>query len=342
MRTDSINKTHNGIEKNDSKSKISDTKSGFESVLKKEIKETTAENKLVKLGSLSKRNQTVSDLLIKNSDFKKDCWKIIHDKVNGDKAFNKIQSGAEIYLNTETKELVWGKALENENKLHLASPEKPIKAEPKLNPQISNAVKTIKPEPKLNPQISNAVKSYMGKDYKSMDCFELLVNGLKNMGVKYYGNGGLREKLIGMANSEGKSRYSYLNGEGIIKASGTEVFNKSIIGIERNYKRQAEKIYKEIEPHLSKDQILSFSTNSSGHTGIVSKNKENWTYINSGQLDNSINSETKIKGVGEETLKDEFYNWFKRAYNKKEGLTINLGRLNQMKLAVYGGASIKA
>lgn len=325
MRTDSIKNTEKIIEKSDSKRKKTETKSGFESFLKKEIKDTSTENKLVKLGSLSKKNKTVSDLLIKNSEFKKECWKIIHNKVNSDKPFNKIQDGAEIYLNTETKELVWGKALDKKQKVHLASPEKPVK-----------------PETKINPQISSAVKSYMGKDYKSMDCFELLVNGLKNMGVQYYGKGGLREKLIGMANSEGKSRYSYLNGEGIIKASGSEVFNKSIVGIHKNHKKQAEKIYKEIEPYLSKDQILSFSTNSSGHTGIISKNRDSWTYINSGHLDNSINSETKIKGVGEETLKNEFYNWFKRAYNKKEGLTISLGRLNQMKLAVYGGSSIKA
>ncbi len=322
MRTDSIKTNKTNIETKDVNKKSTGSNKAFKSVFKKEIE--NSESNLVKIGSLSK-NQTVSDLLIKNSKFKQNCWNIIHDKVNSDKPFKRIQSGTDIFLNPETNELVWGKELKKDSNVHLASPEK-----------------THKPVKKITPQISNAVKSYMGKEYKTMDCFELLVNGLKNMGVQYYGKGGLREELIGMANKEGRPRYSYLNGEGIIKASGSEIYNKSIIGIHKNYTKQAEKIYNEIKPHLSKDQILSFSTNSSGHTGIISKNKNDWTYINSGKLDNSINSETKIKGVGEEKLRNEFINWFKRAYNKKEGLTISLGQLNQMKLAVYGGSSIKA
>lgn len=327
MRTDSVQKSE--IKSSNIKDKKTGKGEEFRSVLKNET-DSDKKTSLVRLGSLSK-NQTVSDLLIKNSTLKKDTWSIIHSDVNSQKPFNRIMMGTEIFINPDTKEILWGDKAEK-SKISID--------------EIKTIAKKVIPESKpadSDPKISKAVESYMGKDYKAMDCFELLVNGLKNMGVQYYGKGGLREKLIGMASKEGKPKYSYLNGEGIIKASGQEVFNKSFVGISRNYKKQAEKIYNEIKPYLSQDQILSFSTNSSGHTGIISKNNQDWTYINSGELDNSIKSETKIKGVGEEKLKNEFVNWFRRAYNKKEGLTITLGKLNQMKLAAYGaGMNLKA
>ena len=87
--------------------------------------------------------------------------------------------------------------------------------------------------------------------------------------------------------------------------------------------------------HLEKGNILSFSTETRGHTGIVSNKNGTWTYINSGVIDNPVNKNTTPKGVGEEKLDKEIENWFRLAFKRNESLVITLGKLNQNKLAAY-------
>ncbi len=99
-----------------------------------------------------------------------------------------------------------------------------------------------------------------------------------------------------------------------------------------NWKQQAQALIREMEPLLDKGQILSFSTEKRGHTGIVSQQDNQWTFINSGRLDNSVASGSVRHGVGEEVLQEEIHNWFKLAHAKRETLTVTLGRLEQSKI----------
>ncbi len=89
-----------------------------------------------------------------------------------------------------------------------------------------------------------------------------------------------------------------------------------------------DQIYSEIAPHLQKGQILSFSTPTRGHTGVVSRKGEEWTYINSGIIDNQMTPGRVSERVGEERLKAEIRNWFTLAANRKESLTVTLGQID--------------
>jgi hypothetical protein len=94
-------------------------------------------------------------------------------------------------------------------------------------------------------------------------------------------------------------------------------------------------LLKEIEPHLEKGQILSFSIHSRGHTGIVSRANDTWTLINSGKMDHTLNSTNLPKGVGEESLAAEVRDWFELARTRRESLRVTLGKLNEQQLLTY-------
>ena len=167
-----------------------------------------------------------------------------------------------------------------------------------------------------------------------MNCYELLVKGLTNLGVRYQGSGGLGRKLIGMAKEQGLPMYAYFNGEGLIAASGSPVYSKTLYRVS-SPEREASQVLQEIKPYLEEGQILSFSIHSRGHTGIVSRAKDTWTLINSGKMDHAMESTDLSKGVGEESLEAEIRDWFKLAGNRNESLRITLGRLNENKLVTY-------
>ena len=52
-------------------------------------------------------------------------------------------------------------------------------------------------------KLAQAVRKFIGKDYSQMDCYELIVGGLKNIGVKYQGKGGLGKHLMKTAIERG-------------------------------------------------------------------------------------------------------------------------------------------
>lgn len=286
-----------------------------------------AEETLVSLGKINRKRSTVSSLLINHPSYKKDCWQIIHSEINHHKPFTKIRPGTEIFLDPKTGEISWGKMLKaSEGSFALAA------AKPELQGQeeMKNAVSTDS----LSERLVGAIEPFMGKTYKEMNCYELLVNGLTNMGYRYRGVGGLSRKLIAMAREKGLPMNAYLNGEGIIEASGTPVYAKSLLHV-RSPEAEADKVLKEMEPHLEKGQILAFSIHTKGHTGIVSRTDNSWTYINSGRLDNSLESTKQVEGVGEESLKAELRHWFNLAKTRGESLRITLGRLNEQKLVAF-------
>ena len=112
-----------------------------------------------------------------------------------------------------------------------------------------------------------------------------------------------------------------------------------LISLQKN--KETDKIYSEITPYLQEGLILSFSTTSRGHTGIVSRRENDWTYINSGIIDNQISPGEVSERVGEEFLKAEINNWFVLAASRKEPLTVTLGRLDANQLQGFDGLKEK-
>ena len=166
-----------------------------------------------------------------------------------------------------------------------------------------------------------------------MNCFELVVQGLEELGIQYYGRGGLGERLVKMATENGLSINHYLSGEGLIETSGSQIYAKSVPKV-RNSKKEALRLYQEVKPLLQEGMILSFSTPTRGHTGIISRREQDWTYINSGYMDHRIEGRAS-KGVGEEFLNAEIRNWFRLAAERTEPLQITVGRLEEDKLQAF-------
>jgi hypothetical protein len=176
--------------------------------------------------------------------------------------------------------------------------------------------------------LDDAVRPFIGTSYTKIDCYGLIVRGLINQGIQYHGHGGLMEKLENLALHNGLPNNAYLNGEGLVEKAGTKIFSNSIQRI-FNIREETDKIYNGITPYLRKGTILSFSTTSHGHTGIVSRWEGHWTYINSGLIDNQITSSQVSERVGEEFLKAEIKNWVVLASSRKEPLTVTLGEIDE-------------
>lgn len=302
------------------------------------------ETQLVKIGTISSKNPTVSDLLIQNSALKDECWDIIYNQRNNGKEYTRIRVGTDIYLNPDTKELLWGDAIQKTAGSPMAAGVSPGTHNPAAavpdheQGWLAADDATMMPEAKadgLSEKLVKAVLPMIGKGYSDVDCFELLVNGLNKIGIRYGGRNGLGRKLIDMALGKGLPMNAYLTGEGLIQASGSKVYGKSFNRVD-DPKGQAGKLIEEIAPYLEKGAILSFSMESRGHTGIVSSKDGSWTYINSGVMDNPVTGTKPRKGVGEENLIREIENWFEQAARRNESLVVTLGKLNRHKLAAFG------
>ncbi len=282
------------------------------------------EGQQVLLGALSAEKPTISDLLQEHPVYGKDTWRIVYSAGNRDKPFTRIRPGTEIYLNTETLELAWGRPMRHppdpsSNPIEAASTEAQIRPE------------SVSELDSFSEKLVKAVKPYLGATYEELDCFELLVQGLEKLGIRYGGRGGLGEHLVKTAVRNGLPWNAYLNGEGLIRASGSQIYSKSISRI-RDIETQARHLITELEPLLERGFILSFSTPTRGHTGIISQREHRWTFINSGDMDNRVGYQSASKGVGEESLAEEIRNWVRLAADRKEPLLVTLGRLVEEKL----------
>ncbi len=280
-------------------------------------------DRFIALGTISQDTPTVSRLLRQHSDYRQSAYRIIHSAVNRDKPYTRMAEGTRVYLNPKTLEIVWDNESFQQDAVVIAQNPEPSAAE--VHRQIPQA-----PDP-FSENLVKSVAHFVGSPYEQIDCFELLVRGLNKMGINYTGRGGLYDQLVKMAVARGLPENAYLNGEGLIKASGTQVYFKSMPRID-DAAAQAEKIYKEMEPFLNKGFVLSFSTQTRGHTGIVSQKDQLWTYINSGRMDHNLGGTRDPKGVGEEVLADEIKNWVTMAAKSKQPLKITLGRLDAQKL----------
>lgn len=292
------------------------------------------------LGEISKSHPTVSHLLIDHPDFQKSCWKIIHSEQNHSKPFRKIKEGTKIYIDQADGNLFWNRDTEIKPEKTRIEPElkSAVQRAEGIHPVPNSSVKRVegihKDADSFSEKLVDAVKQSLGMKYDQVNCYELIVQGLRQLGYRYGGHGGLKETLINMAVSKGEAINTYFSGEGLIESSGKADFVKSF-EIFSDYKKKANEIMEEISSLIQPGQILSFSTPSRGHTGIISSKGDQWTYVNSGRLDNSIDASVIRKGVGEESLVSEILNWVKLAGRKKEPLVLTIGRLDENKLEPY-------
>ena len=292
------------------------------SLIAKEVANTQTD-KSVRLGLISNDTPTVSHLLRRDARYRDQTWDILGQTVNANKPFHSMQIGSEVVLNPTTMEISW-----QAKKDTLVPTPQTVTVETKTD-SLQKETWGKPNEPFTD--LSQAVQPYMGKSYNEINCYELLVNGLKQLDIPYGGRNGLYSKLTSMAVDRGMAANAYLNGEGIVEAAGSTVLSKNYSELV-NWQQNAADLLSEIEPLLNSGQILSFSTQTRGHTGIVSRQDERWTFINSGRLDNPVGERGPRNGVGEEILEKEIRNWFKLAHKSGEDLRVTLGELSQKKI----------
>jgi hypothetical protein len=284
----------------------------------------------VPLGTISARRPTVSHLLIRHPRFGSSCWRIIHSDANQGKGFERLQIGTRIWLNPGTREISWGpsaapaacdQAPEAPETVHAPANHRPAAA-----PAPPKALATS--------ELVQAVRPLIGRPYAEINCYDLVVQGLKKIGIRYHGADGLKARLLEMALADGRPANAFLNGEGLIRASGETVYTTSLKAVATPAETAGE-VYAAMAPHLTAGQLLSFSTPTRGHTGVVASRDSRWTFINSGRVDNPVAAAGTTKGVSEEALQAEITNWLRLAHRRGEPLQITLGRLQDRKLAQF-------
>lgn len=283
----------------------------------------TADGQII-VGEISKETPTVSHLLKQNSIYSDYTWKILFSDVNKSKPYTSLTSGKIVTIDPKTFELSFL------NKNDVTTGEK-ISAAAARNLS-SFATDYFNQDQDFSKRLANSVKSYIGTPYSEVDCYGLLVRGIKNQGINYNDSGGVRDRMEKLAIEQGLPLNAYQNGEGLIETSGTKLYDKSYISI-NDASEQSRQLLSEIQPILKEGEILSFSTPSQGHTGIISHKNNDWTYINSGVIDNQVDSGKSSKRVGEEHLGAELENWFALAKSKNESLKISIGILDEQKLS---------
>lgn len=279
-------------------------------------------DELVSLGKIDTNNPTVSHLLKNNEDLKHHMWDLLNSDVNKNKPYQRIPADTEIMLNPRTNEIVW----ENSG-----VPAGGHNSKMLIGDSVHHGRQAKEIDTRLATNLSDAVQAYKGISYEKINCYELLVKGLNKMNIAYSGKNGLYSRLTTMAAEQGLAENAYLNGEGIVKAAGSTLVTKNYSKI-TDWRARATDLIAEIEPLLGSGQILSFSTERRGHTGIVGRKGNQWTFINSGRMDNSVDGSTIHRGVGEEVLDEEIGNWFRSAQEKGEALSVTLGQLDQHKI----------
>jgi hypothetical protein len=302
---------------------------------------------LIHVGAISRENPTVSHLLISHPDYRSDCWKIIHSEVNAQKAFRTLREGEDIFIDSTTHEVVWDgreispfkRAASDRTASSRPAPGESVVGQRQSSSQESRKVDAVIARAGADSgSLATVLSQHIGTPYERLDCYELVVEGLKEMGVRYGGKGGLQGHLIHAAVEEGLPMNAYLTGDGLIEASSTTVFKRTITELE-GIQGRAGQIWEDLEPRLEQGLIVSFSTGDRGHTGVVSRYGETWTLLNSGDIDNDVRSGVRRKGVGEEDLRSEISNWLRLAERRGKPLSITLGRLNRDKLVSFLGDS---
>lgn len=193
---------------------------------------------------------------------------------------------------------------------------------PGLNP-INNA-----PDEKDNTMVQN-----LRYRFKNRDCLEFLADLLEENGIAYYGKNGLAHELISTAQNNGLNLNAYLTGEGLTKMLSSNPVN---IRIKNGGSDSFEDVWNRIIPHMQKGTILSFSSQSFGHTGIVDRVGDRWVYFNSSRI---LKNPETYKVLSED-LKDEIQSWFQRAKHHKTFLDITIGAIDPYLAARFNKNSL--
>jgi len=186
----------------------------------------------------------------------------------------------------------------------------------------------------ISSDFERAVKQHLGKSYQKLDCYELVIQGIKDLGFRYQGPGGIKDTLLQMAEKQGLPQNAYLTGKGLLAAIGTGIYSNSFTQL-KNPRLQAEQCYERLLPFLKQGYLLSFSTPTRGHLGVISRHENQWTFVNSGKMDHNLKGQNSVHAVGEEDLRREVQNWFRYAANRKEPLHIQLGGLDDQKIDTF-------
>ncbi len=309
----------------------------FEDLFLKAVSEHSSSSEqnrggLIRLGQLTEENPTVSHLLAQNSEYGQQCWDIVHDPINRDKPFRDMAKGETVWLDPSSKEIVAG--------------EEPYSAHNPGSGSSSSAGDTVSDlfhregslgegKPTLSSkELSQAVTSYRGTPYDRLDCYELVVQGLKDMGVNYFGKEGLQSELMQKAQREERASNAYLTGEGLIRSLGSHVFEQDLSGI-THPEKAAKELMSSLKDRLEPGMILSLSTPEGGHTGVISRQEGRWTFINSGSIQHAVDDSGVSRGVAEEDLQSELTGWLERAREKEQSFSLSVGRLSPEKLSRY-------
>lgn len=329
------------------------------------------DSSLVHLGRLSSENPTVSHLLVRNPDYTSDCWSIVHNSMNQTKPFRQLSPGQDIWLNPDTQEIILDGERQSSGTIDANIKNASCAADREQGNEPFNGASSVDrtnvsegPDSQARPSpadflapafsftdptledtssheassafsLSQAVAAYRGQPYSSLDCYELVVQGLKDLGLEYSGQQGLQNALIQEAKADNLPLNALLTGEGLISTLGQPVAEMSFTPEKDGVHQQAEKVIDSWQDRLEPGMIVSFSTRSRGHTGVLSSQRNQWTFINSGQIDNSIHPGENGQQVGEEYLLKELVNWIQRAADEKSHLQITVGRLEKEKFAAY-------
>ena len=330
---------------------------------------------LVHLGSLSPAQPTVSHLIVDHPEYKQDCWSIVHDPINSNKHFRELPASQDVWLNPATREIIFEpdqqhngsrtakmdapEATVATQSQETASPtvytsktqeevtdqDHHVQAAPSsfLAPAFSFTSPTLEDREQSaltsSQALSQAVAAYQGQPYSDLDCYELVVQGLKDLGIQYSGQQGLQNALIQEAKANNLPLNALLTGEGLISSLGSPIAESQISPHKDEILSQAEGLLASWQDRLEPGMIISFSTQSRGHTGVLSRHGNRWTFINSGRIDNSVHPGEDGQQVGEEDLLQELANWMHRAADEDSQVQITVGRLEQEKVASYQSAA---
>lgn len=280
----------------------------------------------IPLGTIGGDTPTISHLLKNHPQYRDKAWKIIFSAVNRNKPYTSLRPGCRVSIDPNTLEL----SLQHNDRA-TANPAA-IASKHGGTPQDFLEEDICDPNQRqFSLKLAASVKSYLGQPYHKIDCYGLVVKGLQDQGVNYSGRGGLLSSLERKAVEDGKPRNAYQNGEGLIEIAGNKLFDKSFSRV-KDAKLQAAELMEQLKPLLQEGMLLSFSTPSKGHTGVVAKKDGQWTYVNSGMIDHQINGGKISKRVGEEKLEEEIKNWFLLAKKRNTSLKVSAGLFNTQKL----------
>jgi len=180
---------------------------------------------------------------------------------------------------------------------------------------------TQAPSPEITKPVKNTVLQNLRNRYKNTDCLEFLANLLEDNGIAYFGKNGMANRLIGQARSQGKNLNAYLTGEGLTQELSSQPIT---VSLKKDHKGDFEQVWRQIQPHIQAGSILSFSSKSFGHTGLVDRVDNRWVYFNaSGAV-----GKPETYRVKAEVLKPEVKSWFDRAKKQETFLNITIGAID--------------